>query len=577
MGSRGLTLLSRFISASLEDQSINLEITVFDHKTIGVGEHDITQPDHLLLNTVAGQLTMFPELDSEIYGTRLQGHSFLEWCHRNDIRIDLNSHQNQTQGQPVSKGDFLPRRLLGSYLHDSYQQMIQQVPDNLKLTVIHEAVVDIEVFNDRYLVITENEQIETDAVCLTLGHTGSQKINHNIGYRDRDALKSIQANETVLVNGLGLTAMDLIAELTLGKGGKIIRENRGSSVIYQPSGHEPNIIVTSNNGIPFRVRPEIRQDDSPNESYFLKDRISQLKESHQDIDFYRDIFPYLKLEMRVSYVMCQMSSSDKISFKQTLNTLHEKNYLEINSLIESIESDFEPLNFNDVFTQKPEHCQTQDEYQAWFCHFIEQDLEQAWQGFNVSPLKTAIETLRDLRDLIRNVVNFNGLSQESEKEFYTRFYPLCNKLVGGPQRERHEDILALINHGVVKVTQSNHYQDNVLTTAFGQTIHIDHVIDAYVSQSGLESSSSPLLQNLNRKGLVTARNIGNSMSPVQVNHQYKVTTSNGEKIHRLWCIGPNIEGVTFYNHYVPTVGKLNRPFSEADMVVKSILSELSNI
>lgn len=54
---------------------------------------------------------------------------------------------------------------------------------------------------------------------------------------------------------------------------------------------------------------------------------------------------------------------------------------------------------------------------------------------------------RDCRDLLRLVADRNGLTESSTLAFYGTWAGLGNRLVGGPQKERHEDLLALIDAG----------------------------------------------------------------------------------------------------------------------------------
>lgn len=59
MGSRGLSVLEQLIGLSRKTGAQRLRIEVFDPRTPGSGLHLAEQPDYLMLNTMAGQLSAF--------------------------------------------------------------------------------------------------------------------------------------------------------------------------------------------------------------------------------------------------------------------------------------------------------------------------------------------------------------------------------------------------------------------------------------------------------------------------------------------------------------------------------------
>ena len=67
MGPRGLTVLERILehAHSLPEAS-RLDIEVFEPGDCGQGVHPAGQSDHLLINTVASQVTMFARAASRV-------------------------------------------------------------------------------------------------------------------------------------------------------------------------------------------------------------------------------------------------------------------------------------------------------------------------------------------------------------------------------------------------------------------------------------------------------------------------------------------------------------------------------
>jgi hypothetical protein len=70
-----------------------------------------------------------------------------------------------------------------------------------------------------------------------------------------------------------------------------------------------------------------------------------------------------------------------------------------------------------------------DSYQRWLATVIGADLAEAVHGFAGSPVKGALDVLRDLREQFRYVVDFGGLTPESGEDFATRIVPALNRAV----------------------------------------------------------------------------------------------------------------------------------------------------
>jgi hypothetical protein len=63
----------------------------------------------------------------------------------------------------------------------------------------------------------------------------------------------VTKDDVVVVRGLGLTFYDVCARLTADRGGKFVRDETGT-VVYEPSGEEPQIYAGSRSGLPFPAR-----------------------------------------------------------------------------------------------------------------------------------------------------------------------------------------------------------------------------------------------------------------------------------------------------------------------------------
>ena len=81
---------------------------------------------------------------------------------------------------------------------------------------------------------------------------------------------------------------------------------------------------------------------------------------------------------------------------------------------------------------------------------VETDLDEAL-AVGGSPVKAAQEVLRILRDQLRSVIEFGGLSLESYIDFQSNVRGRINRLEAGPPPLRSQQLLALLDAGVVRV------------------------------------------------------------------------------------------------------------------------------
>src|SRR5699024_9495654 len=65
-----------------------------------------------------------------------------------------------------------------------------------------------------------------------------------------------ESQEEVLVRGLGMGFFDLMAMLTIDRGGRFVPDAAARSGLrYEPSGREPKLVVSSHHGYPYQPKP----------------------------------------------------------------------------------------------------------------------------------------------------------------------------------------------------------------------------------------------------------------------------------------------------------------------------------
>lgn len=92
------------------------------------------------------------------------------------------------------------------------------------------------------------------------------------------------------------------------------------------------------------------------------------------------------------------------------------------------------------------------EFHAAVRTWIDDDLAAAAQGNADGPLKAALDVIRDVRGVLREAVDFGGLSAESHEDFLGWFGPLSSFLSAGPPMIRLAQTRAVMDAGVLHLT-----------------------------------------------------------------------------------------------------------------------------
>jgi len=145
---------------------------------------------------------------------------------------------------------------------------------------------------------------------------------------------------------------------------------------------------------------------------------------------------------------------------------------------------------------------------------------------------------------------------------------LVNRMVAGPQKERHQELLALAKAGVLqwihgsRVERGEDHAVRILPVDNASPRLLDAVVLAHVSDNRSVGTQPILINLLRSAGVIhslTAEGDGLRVD------------SNGRAQPNLWITGPIVEGATYYNHYVPSTGSYSRAFVDADRIAREVL------
>ncbi|WFE47839.1 FAD/NAD(P)-binding protein [Verrucosispora sp. WMMD1129] len=592
LGSRGCSVFERIVAlARLGVPGAPTRVEIIDPRSDGQGLHGTDQPDYLLLNTLCGEISMYPDEESVGSYCGPAGPDLHSWVTERGLRLAEDGHTLGPAGRPVRPTDFLPRRVLGEYLRWFFEQVRRGVPDGMRVTVHRSAAVDLDSDQRGGVTITlaDGSHVRTDYAFLTIGHTGNEPPPEGAGDAGADRritdpyplprrLDVIGAGETVAVAGFGLSAMDVIASLTVGRGGRF--ERQGGALRYRPSGAEPRILLYSRSGVPFRARPDRAEIATAFPPIALTRAAVRRLRDAGPIDFDRAILPLLMIEMRVAYHRCRTLLRDGPDAQEQLAAgLAEaagdgKLVAAVDSL-DRLHGGIDPAELWDGSAAV--RMEDSDSYQRWLLATIRADLDEADRGVLGSPIKAALEAIRDVRDFLRDAVAAQGLAPGSREHFFGQMVPLMNRAVVGPQKDRHHELVTLAEAGLIRFPLGPAPRAAFdpgagrweLTSTRLATVHREHADWLCAGSSPwptVHSSASPLVRSLYQRGRLRRHAPGSAaVHAADVDANLHPVGEDGSD-PRLWLIGPLCEGPTFYNHLIPTPG-YSRAFVDAHRCV----------
>ncbi|HET7525009.1 MAG TPA: FAD/NAD(P)-binding protein, partial [Burkholderiaceae bacterium] len=588
MGPRGLTVLERLVANQRVHRASAVEIYVFDPNPPGTGCHDPDQDEHLLVNTVAGQITQFSDSTVTNAGPVLDGPSFHEWLTEESAR--------KGAGTRPHSDSYYSRAAFGRYLHWCYHYLVALAPSNLTITLVRDEVSAMDRVDEAWLLRTDSGKFWVDFVVLTTGHTkparhsapaqaGTLVIDDP--YPIREQLARISHDMTVGIEGLGLTCMDVIAELTVGRGGRFDVDDAGRRT-YIASGREPFIVAYSRSGLPLTARARNQKGVSTQyRPHFLKLDVVRSMRAQRKLDFRADILPLLWADMQYAYYDALLRSK-----RETLLALLMLNQFiatdsaqQRDELVRQYIPAEDRLDWQGLVNPIPTTAlASATAFDTWLRKHIAGDLSEAARGNLDSPIKAACDVVRDVRDNLRAAIDFSGLTEESHRWLMTEFVPFMNRIAVGPPASRNAELLALTDAGVLNIgfgpgartVKSSDDKWQIVSAHWPQRrTPIDVHIKARVSMHSPADDASTLLQSLLSNG--HARLFMNGAfhpGGIEVDRNFNVVSRLGVPISNLWALGIPAEGPKFYTFVVPRTGVNSTALVDAGRVVLALLAQI---
>lgn len=589
VGPRGLTLLERLVASERARPSGPIEVMLFDPSPHGAGCHDPAQPDIHLVNTVAGQLTLFADASVADAGPVMAGPSFHQWLQQQAaIGADV-----LPAGERPSPDAYYPRGLFGRYLQWAFRYVCALAPPNVEIIVRRGEVLRADRDDDAWVLDAGDARIRVDYLFLTTGHTPPRRAEQRLRgatleiddpYPMRSTLAAIGPDMTVAVEGMGLTSFDVLAELTVGRGGRFVADAAGV-LRYECSGREPRLLVHSRSGVPLGARA-LNQKGVANQyraRFLTLARVRALR-AERRLDFVADILPLLLADMELAWCEAWLRRSAGVALATAVCArLAHGDEPERRALIEQFIPADERFSWERLASPVPQDAlASRGTFGRWLCDHLRRDVREARRGNLGSPLKAACDVLRDLRDNLRAAIEFGGLTEASHRWVMAEFMPVMNRLAVGPPASRLHEMLALMDAGVLQAdfgpgaTCRASADGGKLQLAnprwADEPVPVDVLVRARISMHSPADDASPLLRGLLDDGHVRLfRNGDFHPGGIEIDRGHHWVNRAGQAVRNAWALGIPTEGAKWCTFVVPRPGVNSTAIVDAGRVVGALL------
>ncbi|MFF4831504.1 FAD/NAD(P)-binding protein [Streptomyces sp. NPDC001315] len=591
-GPRGTSVLERLCASAPEllPPGVRLTVHVVDPAPPGPGRVWRTaQSAELLMNTVACQVTLFTDDSVDCSGPVRPGPSLYEWA-----------------DGALGPDDYPTRAAYGRYLEWVFAKAVREAPDTVRVETHRARAVRLDDASDGRQVLTLDDGRvlpALSAVVLAQGHlpTAADGTQQRLAaYAGRHGLRHVPpANpadvdlcglapgEPVLLRGLGLNFFDHMALLTTGRDGHFVHDARGGRLRYIPSGREPRLYADSRRGIPYQARGDNAKGPYGRHTPLVLTPevvagFRKRADSGEAPDFLAEIWPLVAKEVETVYYTSLIPLTCRPDFTERFLAVPHRDPQEA-LLLDEFDV---PLTDRWCWDRTSRPYAERDfehpgQWRDWLLSYLREDAAQAALGNTRGPLKAALDVLRDLRNELRLIVDHGGLTGPSRRDHLDRWYTPLNAFLSiGPPRRRVEELVALLEAGVIEVLGPRlqvRCEDGAWVAHSpdvpGSAVRVTTLIEARLPEPDLRRTSDDLLTQLLKTGRCRPHTVdGYETGGLDVTQRpYHLIDREGRPHARRFAFGVPTEGV----HWVTAAGA--RPgvdsvtLSDADAIARAAL------
>mgnify|MGYP000957590075 CR=1 FL=1 len=438
-GPKGFYALEQFLTlCNQRDLKSNVQIHWFNPDPyFGSGPHyNPNLPDYLLLNQCIADLNCWQEEDFKQDG--INRLSLKDW---------IQFHQKTKQS--VNNEDLCSRELFGRYLIDAVLTALSLSKLNIRIQLIQAKIEDISLRKKR-IKLTGNQQLlpfNYQSILLATGHSFHNLIDEDIKNNLQDQsnyisepyplqhLDHIPSKSEVAIHGLGLSFIDVMLYLTEGRGGIFYKNDQ--EMKYLPSGQEPVLFPFSNTNLPILPNNIFWKDQQYQLKFMSDDWVDTFASTKRRLDFQKDIFPTLDLEI-------------KYAFYSRLEHLVDAPTEIVLKFIEDREDDMlfnlraltDPIGYSKVSPDANYHEFIAD-LSIYCLRFMD-------AGELHSPMSNALAAVRESFLQLGKLYNFSKIKGKSQMKFDQTWLNHLTQLALGPAKINVEKFFCLLTDGYIK-------------------------------------------------------------------------------------------------------------------------------
>ncbi|MET9857344.1 FAD/NAD(P)-binding protein, partial [Streptomyces sp. NPDC006450] len=491
-GPRGLSVLERLCAQERKSpQWDQLTVHIVEPDPPGSGRvWRPSQSRHLLMNTVACQVTVYTDASVAIEGPLEEGPSLYQWAKAlgpSALTPGAGTpYDDETLAEARDLGpDTYPTRALyGQYLTWVFGQVTASASAHTTVRVhasravaLEDAEPDAGPGGAQTVLLEDGTRLTgLGAVVLAQGHVqvrptdterefAAYAARHGLTYiapsnpADVD-LSAVSPGETVLLRGLGLNFFDYMALFTHARGG--LFERVDGRLVYRPSGREPRLYAGSRRGVPYQARGE--NEKGAHGRYHPRlltaDFVAALRarvRGGEPIRFGTELWPLISKEVRTLYyetLLAQRAEPAAVAaFGEAFLQAGDDGAEDVLLTAARIRDD-ERWDWDTVARPYDEQVfRDLASFRGWLRGYLDEDVRRAREGNVSGPFKAALDLLRDLRNELRLAIDHGGLDADSHRDELDHWYTPLNAFLSiGPPASRIEEMAALIDAGVLDVT-----------------------------------------------------------------------------------------------------------------------------
>ncbi|MFF3646541.1 FAD/NAD(P)-binding protein [Streptomyces sp. NPDC002564] len=606
-GPRGFSLLERLCAQERKSPLWDrVGVHVVDPEPPGAGRvWRLSQSPHLLMNTVASQVTVYTDGSVDIRGPLEEGPSLYEWARslgRGSLPPGPATPREEdvlAEARALGPDTYPTRALYGRYLTWAFQQVLANAPEHVVIRAHRGRAVALEEeragagaprgAGAQVVVLEDGTRLTgLSAVVLAQGHVPARPGREERGLAEFAArhglvyvppanpadvdLSHIAPGQDVLLRGLGLNFFDYMSLFTHARGGRF--ERVGGRLVYRPSGQEPRMHAGSRRGVPYHSRGDNEKGAHGRHRPRLLtvEYVAGLRAAGRGpLRFGTDLWPLISKEVRGVYYEALLAARGEDAgavagfvtrFLSAAPGAGEEEVLAAAGIAPREHWDWDAV---------ADPCASRDfgdlaQFRSWLRDHLARDVVEARRGNVRGPLKAALDVLRDLRNEIRLAVDHGGLDAASHRDELERWYtPLNAYLSIGPPAGRVEEMLALMEAGVLDVSCPG---IRVTTTTGGDgeqgagfvgtsaripgvRVRATALIEARLPEIDLRRTGDPLMRRLLETGQCRPYRIGgHETGGLAVARSFHLLDASGVTHPRRFAYGVPTESV----HWVTAAG-----------------------